>query len=170
MAGKESISEAYKILVIKEKTTKISVKELCENIGISRTTFYKYFKDAYDIIEYIFVQDAMIPLDTLVSNKVKVRTLMENWYASFYENKEFYKTAIAENGQNSLFDTIISLLTEYNREVYKNHLSGEDLEYFSYKYAAIQAMLLKKWMLEGMKTQPEKMAEYFMRDLLCGQM
>ena len=169
MIGREMITEAYKELVIRRKTTRISVKELCENMGISRSTFYKYFKDSYDIIEYVFVQDAIVPLDALMANGIKSRIIVENWYISFYKNKEFYRVAIGEDGQNSLFDTIIQILTEYNKGLHKNNLSGDDLEYFSYKYAATQAMLLKKWMLEGMKISPEKMAVYFIQNEINGQ-
>lgn len=169
MISKDTIVESYKALVLKNKTTKISVKELCESIGISRTTFYKYFRDSYDIIEYIFVSDAMIPMDTLIANKIGTKTVMENWYSSFYRNKDFYQFAIRENGQNSLFDTIISQLTEYNKKIYCRVFDGDDLEYCSYKYAATQAMLLKKWMVEGMRIQPEKMAEYFMHNMMSEQ-
>lgn len=169
MINKDMIVESYKALVLKNKTTKISVKELSQNIGISRTTFYKYFKDTYDIIEYIFVSDAMIPMETLINNNINSKTIVENWYSSFYRNKDFYQLAIKENGQNSLFDTIILQITEYNKTLYCRNFDGDDLEYYSYKYAAVQAMLLKKWMIEGMRIQPEKMAEYFMHNMLSGQ-
>jgi hypothetical protein len=41
-----------------------------------------------------------------------------------------------------------------------------DLEYISYKYSSLQAMLLKKWMLDGMKIQPSKLAQYFAKDFI----
>ena len=43
--------------------------------------------------------------------------------------------------------------------------SKEDAEYYAYKYAAMQAMLLKKWLNEGMIVEPRKMTEYFLKDI-----
>ena len=77
MFSKESIIETYKQLVIQNKTSKITVKEICETMHISRTTFYKYFKDSYHIMEticssiegsFIFLSSASkITLDRIVA-------------------------------------------------------------------------------------------------------
>ena len=84
---------------------------------------------------------------------------------SFYKNKEFYCYDIKDESQNSLFHTIISRLTAYNMKLYKEHFPEEGMEYYAYKYASMQAMLLKKWMNEGMVVEPRKMAEYFLNDI-----
>ena len=59
MKIKETIVKTYKDLVIAKKSSKISVKELCQAVGISRTTFYKHFKDTYDVIEYMLVNQSI---------------------------------------------------------------------------------------------------------------
>ena len=61
MNTKERISKIYSDLVIKKQTTKITVRDICETCQISRTTFYKYYKDPYEIIQYIFVNDCVNP-------------------------------------------------------------------------------------------------------------
>ena len=37
-----------------------------------------------------------------------------------------------------------------------------ELEYLSYKFASLQAMLLKKWMKNGMKESPEFMTQMYL--------
>lgn len=161
MDTKRKIMQQYINLALEEKTTKISVRKLCESTGISRTTFYKYFKDCYDIIETVFLEEVLEPMDVLLKNGVDGKTVLENWYLGFYKNKDFFILAIREDGQNSLFFTIVNTLTEYNKNIYKSIYSGDDLEYYSYKFAATQAMLMRKWLVEGMKVSHKKMAEYF---------
>ena len=170
MKSKETIIKTYKELVISKKSSKITVKELCQTVGISRTTFYKYFKDSYEIMETILINDGIEQMKILVEADLDTYTIIESWYVSFYKNKEFYYYAIKDESQNSLFNTLIKELTEFNKEIYKGIMSEEDIEYYAYKYAASQAMLLKKWILEGMKVEPKKMAEYFINDLLSGQL
>ena len=87
MKSKEIIIEAYKHLVITKKSSKITVKELCEYIPISRTTFYKYFKDTYDIIETILVSEAISTLRVLINSGLDSFTVTEAWYIEFYKNK-----------------------------------------------------------------------------------
>ena len=48
---KNRIIEEYKKLVKEKKTADITVAEICRNAGISRTTFYSYFHDRYEITE-----------------------------------------------------------------------------------------------------------------------
>ncbi|CVH79222.1 Bacterial regulatory proteins, tetR family [Clostridiales bacterium CHKCI006] len=44
-------------LVIKAHTTNVKVSDICKQAQISRKTFYYYFKDKHDIIEYIFCEE-----------------------------------------------------------------------------------------------------------------
>ena len=170
MDTKKKIMQEYINLSLEKRTTKISVRQLCDNIGISRTTFYKYFKDCSDIIENVFMEEVLEPMDALLKNGVEGHTVLENWYLGFYKNKDFYILAIREDGQNSLFFTIVNTLTEYNKKIYGRVYSGDDLEYYSYKFAATQAMLMRKWLIEGMKVSHKKMAEYFFNsDLFDGR-
>ena len=90
MNSKEKIIDTYKRLVVKKQGAKVTVKEICDELNISRTTFYKYFKDTYDILEYIFVNDAIQQIEALFSANLDPETIMEGWYLSFYRNKEFY--------------------------------------------------------------------------------
>lgn len=57
MDKKKLISECYMALVIKAHTTNVKVSDICKQAQISRKTFYYYFKDKHDIIEYIFCEE-----------------------------------------------------------------------------------------------------------------
>ena len=170
MKSKDSIVEAYMHLVIEKKSSKITVKELCNKCNISRTTFYKHFHDTYHILEYILINDSINQTKALIDSHIDGLTVTEGWYMCFYKNKEFYYHAIKDESQNSLFNTLILQLTELNKQIYKdsilNNMSAQDIDYYAYKYASLQAMLLKKWIVEGMKVSPKDMARYYLNNLL----
>ena len=172
MSRKEIIAEAYRDLVVSKKMYKISVQEICDVCHVSRTTFYKYFRDVKDIIEYTLLQDAIIDNYHLIENEiVDTETATLNWYLSFYKHKEFYLIIIRDNGQDSLFEVVTNLLHQYNMQLYRKlypKLDDEAVDYLSFKFAATQSMMLKKWMLDDMRVSPYKMCEYYLEGILEG--
>ena len=119
MKSKDIIIETYTKLVLDNKTTKITVKEICEIAQISRTTFYKYFKDPYHIMETILVDKSISFLKKLMTLNLDSFIITKAWYIEFYKNKELCYYAIKDESQNSLFNTLINKLTELNCEIYK---------------------------------------------------
>ncbi|MEA4815676.1 MAG: TetR/AcrR family transcriptional regulator C-terminal domain-containing protein [Lachnospiraceae bacterium] len=60
---KLAIASSFKKLLRKKSLTKITVKDIVEGCGINRQTFYYHFKDVYDLMEWIFIEEAKILLD-----------------------------------------------------------------------------------------------------------
>ena len=61
---KKMIFEAFLSILKNKPIAKITVKEICAAADINRTTFYKYYKDTYDLLEQI--EDELI--DNLQAN------------------------------------------------------------------------------------------------------
>ena len=160
---REKIIEQYIQLSLEKRTAALTVQELSRYMGISRTTFYKYFRDCYDIAEQIFISEIIEPVDVMFQNHLDNNVIVENWYLSFYKRKEFYIYAIRDDSQNSLFFTIIRRLQDYNRRLFSCIYSGDDLEYISYLYASSQAMLTRKWLMDGMRIDHRKIASYYLK-------
>ena len=55
---KPMIAEAFIRLSKQKNIDKITVKDLVEVCGISRQTFYYHFDDVYDLLEWVFEEDA----------------------------------------------------------------------------------------------------------------
>ena len=151
MNSKEKIIEKYIDLVLKKKSPDISVTELCEKTGISRNTFYHYFQDRYAVVEAIFINDVEEPMKMGFEMKIHSETVTSIMYRNFLRKKEFYMIVMREEGRNTLFENV----TEDKRRA----------EYLSYKYSSTQAMLIKKWMSDGMKETPEFMADIYFSEL-----
>ncbi|MBQ3078037.1 MAG: TetR/AcrR family transcriptional regulator C-terminal domain-containing protein [Clostridia bacterium] len=81
---------------------KISVGDICERCGMNRKSFYYHFKDKYDLVNWIFDTEFLEFFsgeehpDFIEAMEVLCRYL--------YENRAFYRKALAITGQNSFSD------------------------------------------------------------------
>lgn len=55
---KESLGNALKQMIAIKPIEKITVKDLVEICGVNRQTFYYHFDDVYDLLEWVFEEDA----------------------------------------------------------------------------------------------------------------
>ncbi len=165
METKQKIVDEYKTLVKEHKTADISVAEICRSLGISRKTFYNYFHDRYAIVETIMFDEIEKPLLKAIDAEFSRKDLIRGIFESFLYDREFYRYAIMEDCQNSLYDNLIESLTEIisekDKAKGKSILTPKECEYVNYKFAADIVFIIKKWILGGMAESPETMSKIY---------
>lgn len=140
----------------------ISVKMICEAAGVSRKSFYVYYKDKYDVLAQTFIEDSIVTVHALRKYKLGSTATVTGMYRSMLEKKSFYQNAIHIQGIHSLQNIMTQEIQAMNMKMLKTHTYDDvDKEHISYYFAASQAMLLLKWISEGMVVSPERMAYYF---------
>ena len=55
---KEALAAALKQMMTVKPMDKITIKDLVEICGVNRQTFYYHFDDVYDLLEWVFEEDA----------------------------------------------------------------------------------------------------------------
>ena len=55
--AKEILSDSFRELAETKSVDKITVRDITENCGYSPATFYRQFKDKYDLVEWIYDYD-----------------------------------------------------------------------------------------------------------------
>lgn len=121
---KENLASAYWTLYKEKGTQKITVKEIITLAGYNRSTFYKYFKDVYDVQEYI--ENAV--LDSIKQMIVNLEHVKDeeviNGLANMYEsNEEYLSVLLSEKGNpmfvkrfKNLMKEIMSQSVPYNKQ------------------------------------------------------
>jgi AcrR family transcriptional regulator len=147
------------------------VEDICKNAFVSRKTFYTYFTDKFDLIDKIFEDDviaSMYELRELLpmrDQETQTVLVLERFYQSFYNNKDFYTRIVRGKGQYWFRDRLVVHISNINTELtqkYANSLPQLEREYMSYFFAASQAMLLFKWLQEGCeRLTPRELALYY---------
>lgn len=79
----------------------IFVKDIAEKSNITRQTFYRHFKDKYDVINWYYDQE----VETLFTSMSSIEGIHRNLIIKlnkFQEELVFFRNAYDYNGQNSL--------------------------------------------------------------------
>ena len=97
--NKLAIAEAMKALMRTMPIEKITTKEILEKAGVSRRSFYRYFKDKYDLVEWIYDYDFCRFVD--VRPEKSIWEYYPDILRSLRADPEFYCNAFVFTGQNS---------------------------------------------------------------------
>lgn len=149
-----ALAGAMKDLLSRMPLSKISVKDLADYCHINRKTYYYHFKDKYDLIQWIFMEEFYKQL-----NFNELSTLwdfLEPLSTYFYENKAYYVHVFAEKGQNSFSDFFSELVQPLLKEHFEEVFSKNEFHAFYADYATAGFVLIfEHWLRDYEEISPE---------------
>lgn len=155
---KRALGASLKNMLLQKPLNKITINDITEDCGISRMTFYYHFKDIYDLVEWVCVEDARQAL----AGKKTYDTWQEGFLNIFYavqENKPFimnvYRSVSRRQIEQYLNPLIHSLLLDVVEEKAAGLLIPPESKRFIasfYEYAFIGVML--EWIDGNMQEDP----------------
>ena len=151
---KQALEASLKHMLLKKPFDKITIRDLTEDCGVSRMTFYYHFQDIYDLVEWACIHDAR---EALAGKKTYA-----DWpeglaqiFEAVLENKPFVLNAYRalERGRMERFlyhltaDLIRGVVDECSQGT---AISEEDKTFIAdfYKYSFVGLML--DWIARGM--------------------
>lgn len=174
MSVEERIESSFRGLLARMPYRKITVSAICEEAGIARKTFYVHYTDKEDLISHIFKRDVvstqsqlreLLPRDYAVENALMFNVRL---YQSLLAEKDFYSRLVGP--MRGVDDTFLRVATnaiyEYNIAVLDERgaeLPAWERDYTAYFFASSQAMLMQKWISDGMEVSPEHLGELYNR-------
>ncbi len=156
---KQALADSLKKLMETHTLKSITVKDLVEECGVNRQTFYYHFQDIYDLLRWIFETEAE---KVLGQNKNS-----DNWSQGFLnafhyvlDNRKFVEHAYASLGKEHLerylhkvvYTLLLQVIEEQSQGLDVSEDSKSYIAHF-YKYAFVGIAL--DWIGNGMKTEPE---------------
>lgn len=97
-ATKKALGAALKKMMAVKPIDKITIKDLVEICSVNRQTFYYHFDDVYDLLEWVFEEDAnrVLPSEVIYEHwKQDVMVFFEY----LYENKTFALNVFNSNSR-----------------------------------------------------------------------
>lgn len=171
MGAKEAIIRSFREVIAKKPYPKITVTEICRQAHLSRKTFYDNFQDKEAIVEAIFDDGVVKPIRTmnemLSTEQAKSMSdiYMENIYVAILDDRDYYQRLIRSvKGVDDTFIRVVThLLESLNVEILSSltTMDSLELEYTAYFFAASQAMLLQKWIYDGMPISPKELGALY---------
>ena len=138
---KRALASALKDLMQQIPFQKISVADVCQKCDMNRKSFYYHFRDKYELMNWIFDMDFIKVMDTAPADD-PIAALMALGRI-MYDNRGFYRNALAVQGQNSLREHIHEILRPLLQERLKEALIDEDSSF----YVEFFRLFVKCWAL-----------------------
>ena len=151
---KRALAASIATLLEKKPLDRITIKDITDECGVTRNTFYYHFEDKYDLVNWYF-QSGVTQFLVERSAYASWNALLEAVEDYLLENKVFYCNALAYTGQNSLqqyiFDYLSSIFMQRAKELRPGIGADEKLLVGRFFAGALMG-ILQPWVLGGMKT------------------
>ena len=168
----KAIKASFVKLLNQRPFDKITVKDIVEDCGINRNTFYYYYQDIYALLEEILEDEAVSALRAEVTYTSlqegivqSARFALENKRAVYH----IYNSINREQLERYLLRVVGNLIQEYVSKRRSGRSVGEtDVRLITdfYKHAIVGIMM--EWLERGMQDDPEA-AIYRLGQLLEGE-
>lgn len=169
---KWALEASLKKLLRQKPLNKITINDITEDCGVNRMTFYYHFKDIYDLVDWIMVEDARQVMEG--------RKGIEDWDKAFLEvllriqdNRllvlNVYRSVSREQVEQYLYKMVDPLLHEFvEQESQDIAIQDEDKQFVIdfFKYALVGIVL--EWIRKDMKTDPVLLTQRLSRLLHGG--
>lgn len=160
---KRAMEASLKKLLLQKPLNKITINDIVEECGISRMTFYYHFKDIFDLVEWVCIEDAKQAL----AGKKTYDTWQDGFISIFQavqDNKPFvmnvYRAVSRERIEQYLNPLIHNLILGVVEEKAKGMAVSEaDRQFIAgfYEHAFLGIML--EWIGGNMKEDPAAIVE-----------
>lgn len=156
---KKALSASLKELMKHKELNKITVSDISEHCGVNRQTFYYHFKDVIDLVDWIYMTEAVSKIENYRSYDTWLMGLrMIFRYAE--ENKNFCLKTYHSFARNHLEKFVIDntndmILGVFREIVGISSISDDDIRFITNFYTYSFTGLVMNWMKDGMKEDPD---------------
>lgn len=161
---KTVIKDNFVNLLKTKPLNKITVKELCEAAEINRATFYKYYADAYDLMDKI-EDEILAEFQKTMNDSLKngIRQTLVDILEKMKENSALYIPLFSENGDSGfalkIFRMCYNEFEEYINKAFPSLDTAQRA--WIYIYTAQGASgILHYWIADQMAEPAEEVAEF----------
>jgi len=154
------LNSIYELLQ-KNSLEKITVEMILEDSGVSRATFYRYFRDKYELMNWYY----KVNIDKLTINikELPWKDALIEILEFLKSNRDYFKNAIKVEGPDSFIQFLYQYSFDFYEREYLKHIGRESLnieakiciEFLSSGHVFV----LKKWLERGCQVPPKDMAE-----------
>ena len=152
-----SIKECMKVTPV----DKITVKDIVEGCGLTRQTFYRNFKDKYDLINWYFDKLVLQSFEQIGMGNTVGESLTQKF--DFIRNeKAFFTEAFRSDDYNSVKEHDFELILQFYKDLIArktSHPLDEEMEFLLEMYCRGSVYMTEKWILGGMKDSSQKLSD-----------
>lgn len=164
---KNKLAASVKELMQKTPLDKITVKDIVANCNMTRQTFYRNFKDKYDLVNWHFERLAQKSFKQMGISL----TLLEGLTKKFNfikEEKCFFTQAFSSQDYNSLVTYDYESILEFYSEIIRHKTQApleKDIEFLLQMYCKGSIFMTVEWVRKDMPIPSEEIAQLLVEAL-----
>lgn len=153
-------------IVSRKAVEQVSVREIVEAAEVSKQTFYRYYKDKYELVNELyfelFQKDIIVPENLETENDW--RNIYIRQFSAFRKHLDFVKHLFSSKETGCTLDYEIELTIRFDKEILKK--KGADITdpriLFAVEAKDIGGTYaMRDWILGGMQVADEEMVKRF---------
>jgi probable dihydroxyacetone kinase regulator len=160
---KQLMANSLKKLMLEKPLNKISIRELVEDCGVNRQTFYYHFQDIYGLLEWILEKEVL----SIIDDNDKFLTWQEaGLYLLKYmeDNSTILLCALNSLGRSAiktfLYSDVKNVATKYITHIASDlDVLEEDFNHVVHYFTVCFGSLLEDWLSRGSKGSPEELID-----------
>ena len=163
----KALAASLKKLLEKKTLNKITVRDITDDCGVNRQTFYYHFHDVYDLVEWIFTQEANKYMSDGLSSK-NWREVVSDLMEGLLSEKAFVMNAYYSLNRRQLEEFLQNLARPGVRDLVcevaaDRAIDAEDLEFVVDIATFSLVGIMTEWVAGGMNTEyKEKLDKVFL--------
>ncbi|WP_216239788.1 TetR/AcrR family transcriptional regulator [Faecalicatena faecalis] len=164
--ARRMLKEAAYEIVSRKAVEQVSVREIVDAAEISKQTFYRYYKDKYELVNEIyyelFQKDIIIPEKFVKEDDWRKIYLQQ--FSAFREHLDFVRHLFTSRETGCTLDYEIELTIWFDKEILKR--KGVDITdpriLFGIEAKDVGGtFVMRDWIIGGMQVEDEEMVKRF---------
>ena len=139
----------------------ITVRQITEQCGLTRQTFYRNFLDKYDLINWYFDKLLVKSFEHMGQGKTVYDALVKK-FTYIQKEQTFFAAAFRYDSQNSLREHDFELILDFYENLIREKTGKkpeENVHYLLEMYCQSSIYMTVQWVLGELKCTPEGLAK-----------
>lgn len=161
---KQLIKDAFCNLLENREITKITVKQICENADVNRSTFYAHYSDQYELFNEIQRDIISITPGINLYKKDPIVNELTKFFEFIHKNRKIYRILFLNSNGVHLRNAILNKL--FNRNDADISWIDKEMDlasrmHFKMLMCAFGGMhMVEKWIFGEFESKPAELAAY----------
>lgn len=162
---KRLLTQSLKKLMSEKPLEKISIREITEDSGLNRQTFYYHFSDIYDQLQWMYKDEAVKLFEQYEGENLWQEGLL-NFFNYVKDNKDVWDCLLKSPWRDrliGLFYDDIHDIVKHTVSTFADRLGANDKykEMLTQYYVISFGSMIENWVYGYVKESPEELVEFF---------
>lgn len=164
--AREILADSFREVAESKDADKITVRDITENCGYSTATFYRHFRDKYDLIVWSYTRTVTSAMEQIGKEGYTWEHVLQEGAKNFERHRDVLANLLLHTSGH---DAFVQHMTEINYRALKAHVlkstGREELDVTEDMYVRMYCTgtvcLTCEWILGRYQVFPEKLAEVY---------